>query len=175
MISMAWILTSALSVACSAAMPSATENGVTATPIPLMESPVQPSPAPPERPTEAATAVPPGTITLSPKIMVPTEPPPMPAPESGAPVGGATADNPAVVAAREALAGRLQVAPAAIRVIAVEEVQWPDGCLGVRTPGVFCIQVIVPGYRVTLEGNSRRYVYHTDREGRQVILAEPRP
>jgi hypothetical protein len=64
---------------------------------------------------------------------------------------------------------------AAIHVIAVEEVHWPDGCLGVRTPGVFCTQVIVPGYRVILEGDGRRYVYHTDWEGRQVILAEPHP
>ncbi len=138
-----------------------------------MESPIRPQP---EQPAEAATPVPPGTATLDPLVMVPTEPAVTPAPEvsTGAPTPEVTAGNPAVVAAREALVQRLQIAPEAIQVIAVEEVQWPDGCLGVRTPGVFCIQIVVPGYRVVLEVEGRRYVYHTDQDGRQIVLADPR-
>jgi len=165
---MASILMSAFLVACGAAAPSATGDIAEATRRPLVESPIQPSPPPPRQPTE---------LTALPEVAVPGSDivAPTPRPGSGTSAVEATADSSAVAVAREKLAGELRVAPAAIRVIAVEEVQWPDGCLGVRTPGVFCTQVIVPGYRVTLEGDGQRYVYHTDQEGRQVVLAEPRP
>ncbi|MFC1466918.1 MAG: hypothetical protein ACFLMY_18955 [Candidatus Brachytrichaceae bacterium NZ_4S206] len=133
-----------------------------------MESPVPP-PAQPGQPGGAAT--PSGTITLdSATITVPAELTP-----TDAPTFEAGISNPAVVAAREALAKQLRITSDAIQVISVEEVQWPDGCLGVRTPGVFCIQIVVPGYRVVLEVDGRRYTYHTDLEGRQVIRADSRP
>lgn len=159
-----------LLVACSVA-PLAKRDDVP-TPISIMESPIQP-PAQQEQPADVAT--PPGTVMLdAPTVTVPTEPVPSPVP-TGIPEPEAAPGNPAVVAAREALAKQLQIEPAAIQVISVEEVQWPDGCLGVRTPGVFCIQIVVPGYRVVLEVDGRRYIYHTDMEGRQVVRADPRP
>lgn len=137
-----------------------------------MESPIQ-TPAQPAEPTDVAA--PPGAVILEAStITTPTEPAATPEPTS-APESAVAPGNPAVVAAREALAKQLQIEPAAVQVISVEEVQWPDGCLGVRTLGVFCIQVIVPGYRVVLEANGRRYTYHTDLEGRQVVRADPRP
>ncbi len=159
---------SALLAACSVALPDQ-RNTALPTPIPLMESPVSP-PAKPEQPVSAAT--PPGTIVLdAATITVPTTP---------TPVGVSTSSeagtgNPAVAAAREMLAKQLQIAPSAIQVILVEEVQWPDGCLGVRTPGMFCIQIVIPGYRVVLAVDGQRYTYHTDLEGRQVVRADPRP
>lgn len=160
----------ALLVACSVAPPA--ERDAVPTPIPIMESPIQ-TPAQPEQPTDVAA--PPGAVMLdAPTVTVPTEPAPSPAP-TGVPEPEAAPGNPAVVAAREALAKQLQIELAAVQVISVEEVQWPDGCLGVRIPGVFCIQVIVPGYRIVLEAGGRRYTYHTDLEGRQVVRADPRP
>lgn len=160
-------LVGALLVACGTAPPARRDN-LSPTPIPPMESPVS-LPAQPGQPVGAPT--PPGTITLdADTITVPTEPT-----LTDTPTFEAGISNPAVAAAREVLAKQLRITLDAIQVVSVEEVQWPDGCLGVRTPGVFCIQIVVPGYRVVLEADGRRYTYHTDLEGRQVVRADPRP
>jgi hypothetical protein len=55
--------------------------------------------------------------------------------------------------------------------VSVEEVEWPDGCLGVQRPNVACIQVITPGFRIVLEADGARYEYHTDADGSVVVLA----
>lgn len=94
---------------------------------------------------------------------------------TGVSANAADAGNPAVAAARKMLAHALQIAPGAIQVVQVEEVQWSDGCLGVPAPDTPCNDVIVPGYRVILAVDGRRYVYHTDLTGRQVVHADPRP
>lgn len=144
-----------------------------------MNASIQPTPQPTPSEQPAEVQVPPNTVTIEPSAMLTPDAMPSPQPVTpDATVPGAAPatalDNPAVTAARQALASRLQVEAEVIRVIAVEEVEWPDGCLGVRLPGVMCIQVIVPGYRITLEAGDRRYVYHTDQTGQQVILAQPR-
>ncbi len=82
--------------------------------------------------------------------------------------------NPAVIAARTALAKKLKIQQDAITLVGLDEVQWPDGCLGVRQPGIMCLQVIVDGFVVVLEANGTRYTWHTDQTGRQVVLASPR-
>jgi hypothetical protein len=53
-------------------------------------------------------------------------------------------------------------------VVSAEEVEWPDGCLGVAKPNQMCTQVIVPGYRVMLEVNGTQYEVRTDKEVKQV-------
>lgn len=85
-----------------------------------------------------------------------------------------SADLPeAAVKARTALAEKLALEnELLISVTAVEEVQWPDSCLGIYKPDVLCAQVITPGYRVVLEANGQRYEYHTDATGRRVMLLE---
>ncbi len=83
--------------------------------------------------------------------------------------------NPAAAAARRMLAQALQIAPGAIRVVQVEKMQWPDGCLGVPAPDTPCNDITVPGYRVILAVDGRHYTYHTDLTGRQVVRADPRP
>lgn len=85
------------------------------------------------------------------------------------PVGSAAA----VLAAKEALSQVTGTALDDITLLAVEDVEWPDGCLGIYQPGQMCTQAIVPGYRVTLEADGQRYEFHTDRTGRRVILASP--
>ncbi|MCS7040427.1 MAG: hypothetical protein NZP34_12545, partial [Caldilineales bacterium] len=57
----------------------------------------------------------------------------------------------AVAAAQTALAERLQVTVAQVTVVAVEEAEWPDACLGLAGPDEVCAQVIVPGYRIELQ------------------------
>ncbi|TLN24276.1 hypothetical protein FDZ74_03030, partial [bacterium] len=64
----------------------------------------------------------------------------------------------AAVKARQALAAELDLAhDLLVSVLSVEEVEWPDSCLGVSQKDVMCAQVITPGYRVVLEYAGKRY------------------
>lgn len=82
----------------------------------------------------------------------------------------------AALSARQILAQRLQLPLDAITIISAEPVEWPDGCLGIAAAGVMCMQVITPGYRVTLATQGDTYVFHTDEAGGEVRLASaPEP
>ena len=78
----------------------------------------------------------------------------------------------AVQVAVQDLAQRQGVAPGAVRVLAVETVEWPDTSLGCPQPGMMYAQVITPGYRLVLEAGGQTYEYHTD-QGRFAVLCEP--
>lgn len=84
-------------------------------------------------------------------------------------------DLPVVTNAKQDLAERLSIPPEQITVVSVEEVAWPDGCLGIRRPGLMCTQAIVPGYRIILEANGVQYEYRTNLSGSQIALAGPLP
>ena len=43
-----------------------------------------------------------------------------------------------------------------------EKIEWNDSSLGCPKPGMNYLQVVTPGYRITLEAQGRRYEYHTD-------------
>jgi hypothetical protein len=66
------------------------------------------------------------------------------------------------------LAENLGMSPADITVVSTEEVDWPDGCLGIQMEGLMCTQVIVPGFRVILEANGREVEYRTNEAGTQI-------
>ncbi len=72
-------------------------------------------------------------------------------------------DIPAVQAARQALAAEHDLDPGHVQVVAVEEVTWNDSSLGCSRPGEMYLQVLTPGYRVTLEAAGELAIYHTDR------------
>lgn len=74
---------------------------------------------------------------------------------------GAEALEP-VQAAVAAYAAELGAPPEAIEVLSVEPVTWNDGSLGCPQPGQMYIQVIIPGYRVTLGHAGQQATYHTD-------------
>lgn len=65
--------------------------------------------------------------------------------------------QPAVVVEAAADAGADAV------VVRVEEVDWPDACLGAARPDEACAQVLTPGYRVVVEAGGRTIEYHTGR------------
>jgi hypothetical protein len=77
----------------------------------------------------------------------------------------------AALAARKMLVDQLKVDIDTIGLVSVEKVDWPDGCLGVNTPGIMCIQVIMPGYKVILAANGQQYEFHTNETGDAVRLA----
>jgi hypothetical protein len=66
------------------------------------------------------------------------------------------------------LAENLGIAPEEITVVSTEEVEWPDGCLGIQMEGLMCTQAIVPGFRVILDANGREVEYRTNEEGTQI-------
>jgi hypothetical protein len=71
---------------------------------------------------------------------------------------------------RQILAQQLQLDLDQIEIVTVEEVEWPDACLGVYTADVMCAQVITPGYRVVLAVDGQQYEYHTNLDGSSVQL-----
>ncbi|PSB03994.1 hypothetical protein [Merismopedia glauca] len=60
---------------------------------------------------------------------------------------------------------RFQINPNSLKIITAERRSWSDGCLGLADPGQFCTEAIVPGWRVTVAGNSQQWVYRTNSTG----------
>jgi len=73
--------------------------------------------------------------------------------------------------ARSDLANELSVDAGAIELVEVEAVEWSNSSLGCPEPGMMYLQVLTPGYRLTLEVDGQRYVYHTD-DGQRVVHCE---
>ena len=61
----------------------------------------------------------------------------------------------------EQVAEELQMSPSAVTLVDVEEVEWPDASLGCPVYGEAYAQMITSGYRMQLEVEGDRYVYHT--------------
>jgi hypothetical protein len=73
--------------------------------------------------------------------------------------------NAATQRAIEWLAQREGVTKEQITVVEVTAKDWPDSCFGCKEPGVYCLTVIVPGYRVTLQLGETKYEVRTDQKG----------
>jgi len=101
------------------------------------------------------------TAVVGPSYPGPNDPdrlPPQSAPEGGSPETlAALADL-----VSQDLAQRLSLDVSQITVSSSEEVQWPDSSLGCPAPGYAYMQVITPGYKLTLQANGVPYEYHTD-------------
>jgi hypothetical protein len=99
------------------------------------------------------------------------------APTQAPPASGTAATPlPAVQTARSVLASQLHLQINQVKIVQVEAVDWPDGCLGVHTPGIMCNQMVTPGYKIVLEANGKSYEYHSNRDGSLIVLAvAPKP
>lgn len=74
----------------------------------------------------------------------------------------AASEQPEVVSRAVAdLAGRLGIDQGQITVVSVEALQWPDSSLGLPDPGMMYPQAIVPGHRIVLAAEGRRFEYHS--------------
>ena len=108
-----------------------------------------------------ATQVPPTTTPVPTPTNVPPQPTPIPV------------DIPAAArAAITVLMGQLNLTADQIKVVSVEEKEWPDGCLGVVHMGMMCTQQIVPGFLVILEANGVQYEFHTNQDGSLVVPSD---
>jgi hypothetical protein len=76
----------------------------------------------------------------------------------------------AIALAKEDLAERSGEAVGKIDVLGVETVEWADTSLGCPQPGRMYAQVITPGYRIILKVGGEQYEYHSDKEGRHLVL-----
>ena len=77
---------------------------------------------------------------------------------------------------QQLLARQLGLDPAAVRIVSVEPMEWPDSCLGAGGPAESCALVVTPGYKLTFEADGRTYVYHTDPSGYQFrLVTAPEP
>ena len=144
-------------------------------------TPGTPTQSPASSPTQPATmpaTQPPSVLPTQPPSVLPTPPP---SPLTDVKPGGGLITRPqadvwknapaAALQARADLVNRVHVDPDTITLVSVEKVEWPDGCLGVQTPGVMCTMVVTPGYRVVLEAGGKQYEYHTNESGDVVRLA----
>lgn len=89
------------------------------------------------------------------------------------PDAAAAADGHGQVALAD-LAGRLNVEAAAITVLSVERVTWPDGSAGCPQPGMMYPQMLTQGSRIVLEHAGRRYEYHSAGHRPPFLCEHPR-
>ncbi len=77
----------------------------------------------------------------------------------------------AALGVRQILAQQLGLLPDQIVIVSAERVEWPDACLGIQATDTLCTQVITPGFKIVLEAQDARYVYHTNESSSVVRLA----
>jgi hypothetical protein len=100
-----------------------------------------------------------GTLACSPNPPIEaSDAPPPPMPPAAAAMPPALLER-----VTKSAADALGVEASAVRIVSVESVTWPDGGLGCARPDEMVIQVLTPGFRVTLAAGERTVVYHTDR------------
>jgi hypothetical protein len=110
------------------------------------------------------------TVGAGQPALVPT---PMPAEGSTAPFDE---DSKKMVdMAQQALAQQLGVQSADVKLVNITPTEWSDSSLGCPQPGMNYLQVITPGYQITLEAQGQRYEYHADQRGRVVHCDRSRP
>jgi len=78
----------------------------------------------------------------------------------------------AVAAVRTLVAEELGVSEGVIIVMTAFEKEWRDGCLGLAGEDELCIQVITPGYEVTVLAQGKERVYRTNADGSQIKRAK---
>jgi hypothetical protein len=78
----------------------------------------------------------------------------------------------AVIQAQQYLSEQLGVTVAEIEVLDMEQVEWPDACLGLPDEDEMCAQVVTPGWRVLAEVNGQIYELRTDDPGSIIRAVE---
>jgi hypothetical protein len=64
------------------------------------------------------------------------------------------------------------VAAENIEIKNVEQMDWPDGCLGLPEGDEACVEAITPGWLLTFDINNQEFKYRVDQTG-TVIRQEP--
>ncbi|GAC1537611.1 MAG: hypothetical protein NVS4B8_03340 [Herpetosiphon sp.] len=75
----------------------------------------------------------------------------------------------ATTIAREQLAKKLGCSPQELIVVEVTAVTWPTSALGCPEAEMMYAQILIPGFRVTLQQDAKQYTVHTDHGKRAVV------
>jgi hypothetical protein len=97
---------------------------------------------------------------------------PLPQPETSS---SATPSDPVedvVTAAREYLAGELEIPLQEVAPVLLEPDEWSDASLGCPEPGKAYAKVVTPGYRIVLRVGEKEYELHTDRTAQSVVICQ---
>ncbi|HLO16424.1 MAG TPA: hypothetical protein VK206_16450 [Anaerolineales bacterium] len=70
------------------------------------------------------------------------------------------------------ISATLGVALENIKIEKVEQMDWPDSCLGLPEANEVCAQVVTPGWMLTFNINGQRYQYRVDKTG-TIIRQQP--
>lgn len=81
------------------------------------------------------------------------------------PVTGEEDLPPAVQAVLDQVSQQTGVDIQDIEIVTLEQVDWPDACLGLPEADEACADVVTPGFRVELEVNDQRFEFRTDQSG----------
>jgi hypothetical protein len=137
-----------------------------------LTSEAQPTPALAPQPAPTRSPLP--TPAQSPLPMPAGSPLPTPAggdrSSPGAPIPPSAEAS--VRAAISDMAAKLGVAPEAVQVVSISQVDWSDTSLGCPQPGMFYAQIIVEGYKIMLSAGSQQVEYHGDQRGRVVTCSK---
>jgi hypothetical protein len=79
---------------------------------------------------------------------------------------------PVAQAVKQNVSQKFDVPVGQLKITESTQQQWPDGCLGLVPKGVFCIQRIVPGWRVSVTDGIQTWNYRTDETGQTVRLED---
>ena len=79
-------------------------------------------------------------------------------------------ENTVITAAKSMLATQLQISVDSIQLMDIQQVQWPDGCLGVQQPGIMCAMHVVDGYKVMLSANDQTHEVRSNLDGSQFVV-----
>lgn len=55
-----------------------------------------------------------------------------------------------------------------ISLVSIEEVEWPNGCLGLPMFDEICTQALMPGYRITLDADGAILIFRTNKTGTSI-------
>ena len=78
------------------------------------------------------------------------------------------AENKAVEAAKIVLAKELNIDISAMKLYSLEQIKWPDNCLGIPAQGEDCSAIETLGFRLILATDGRYYTYHADLLGENI-------
>ena len=76
------------------------------------------------------------------------------------------------LAIRDRVSEILGVPVESIQLTSIEEMDWPDGCLGLPEPDEVCTEAITPGWLLVFTADGQEYRFRVDQTG-TVIRREP--
>lgn len=156
--------TAPTTVPAAATIP-ATTQAVTAAPAAPTAAPSTAQPAPTVAPAAPTAPAVPTTV------LAPTEETAVNPTVSSNDAGSA---NAMIERAKQDLASRAKVDANAITVVSSQAMEWTDSSLGCPQPDTGYMQVITPGYLITLAANGNTYEYHTDTNRTVTFCEQPK-